>query len=291
MNVSELMTRAKAGLLNEEHVRPMNDKATVNDIRKSTEAMLRKSGFPKYAQLGSGNAISDSAKNDFELEIEIELPGQDAAPAAPAAPAGPAPPDKPILPGRPQSDASKAVKPSHRPPYYLDSSDGKKQMAEYQGYLVDRYGSTEGRKLADELETDSKGFTKAFNMQRDINKKITAFNKDQAGQWKQWANNVLVEYGNDIIDIFGDLGKKLAPQGAYAIDKISGILKRFKPTEMQDFSKAMLEVQAKLWEGRPEWKAKLNELLQPELEKLKKKAEDMSWREDESKGKPFEGLY
>jgi hypothetical protein len=296
MDAATLMMLAKTGSLTTNHARPISNKGTVNDIRRRTEASLRKAGFPKYAMLGSGNAITDQSSGSEPLEIEIDIPGLGPGGAAPAAPAAPAPPPeddkkKSILPGRTQSDASKAVKPNHSPPYNLETPEGKKQLAEYQGYLMDRYGSTEGRAKADEVEADSRGFTKAYKTNREINIKITQFNRDQSAMWKQWANNAIVLYGNDIIDALNQLGKRQAPQASWAIDKISDIVKRFKPTEMQDFSKAMLEIQGKLWEGRPEWKAKLAELQRPELEKLKKKMEDMSWKEDESKGQPLAGLW
>lgn len=278
MNANELLLNAKAGLVNVKPARMISNKGSIGDIRKRTKAMLRPPGFPKYGMLGSQNAMSSEAPKENKIEIDIEItdenPPIEPKPVEPVEPKPiePTPePKEPLIGGKggKQSEKSKeemeqrkrdeAKAPASKPPYDLSTKVGQDDLKAYIEYIKLRYSNKETiRDKIEELEKDSAGFTMAIKTYRQINKQISAFNKDQANTWKQWANNILVEFGDDIIDALQKGAMKVAPQMKVAIEGIKKILQHFKPTEMKDFVNSMKQIQDKLFEGKPEWKERLN---------------------------------
>lgn len=287
MDVSNFLINAKTGLIDLKPTKMISNKGGIEDIRKRTKAQLRDAGFNTYSMLGSQNAISAEPEKGNKIEIDIEI-AEEPAPA-------PEPKEKEILPGgtqkKPliggtggkQSEKSKeqseerkrdeAKEPNDRPPFDLSSAEGKKELQIYKEYLKMRYGKDVGRMKVDELEKDSQGFTVALKAWREINKQISAFNKDDARRWTEWANNTFVKFGNEIIDALSFGATVLAPEAKGAIDSIKKLLKQFKPTNEKDFVGSMKELQHKLFEGKPEWKSKLNAISKKAFDEFTKKIE------------------
>jgi hypothetical protein len=279
---SRFLIDAKTGLigLHAPHSRVSNQGGIVS-IRDRMKG-IQPGGFPKYAMLGSQNAIPGSA---YEMEMEHERKNNedlakriadDISKLIPQPSETPAS-SKPILPGQTrkesllggsggkQSEASKeaaeerkreeAKEPSATPPFDLSTSQGKTELKAYGQYLLERYGKESARVKIDDVEKDSQGFTTALKAYREINKEINAFNKDDARRWTQWARNIIVEYGDRIIDALGSAVS--TPQTAVAVEGVKKILKEFKPKDAQDFVGSMKQLQEKLLEGKPEWKKKI----------------------------------
>lgn len=276
MNVSEFLFNAKTGLVDARPTRMISNKGGIEEIRKRTKKQLRSGGFNTYSMLGSQNAMSAEPENKLEIDIEF---GEEPPTVEPAPELPPEPKEKTNLPdqtnkellggsGGKQSEASKeameerkreeAKEPSVKPPFDLSSEQGKKELQTYKEYLKLRYGKDIGRMRSDELEKDSQGFTVALKAYREINKQISAFNKDDGRRWSQWARNTFVKFADQIIDAISMGASSVAPEAKGAIDSIQFIVKQFKPTDQKDFVGSMKELQRKLFEGKPEWKDKLN---------------------------------
>ena len=279
MNVSEFLLNAKTGLIDARPVRMISNKGGIEEIRKRTAKQLREGGFNTYAMLGSQNAISSEPEKTNKIEIDIEIDKDQIAPAP-----APAPEEKEILPsetekkpiiggkGGKQSEASKeemeqrkrdeAKEPSSKPPYELGTKVGDDDLKAYKSYLIERYGRDAGRLKGDEVEKDSRAFTVALKSYRKINKEITSFNLDNARQWKQWANNMVVQFGEKLInEIAKELGKVIPPHLRLALDAIKDLAHEYRPKTPEDFVGTMKAIQNKLFEGKPEWKEKLGEIM------------------------------
>lgn len=164
-----------------------------------------------------------------------------------------------------------AVEPGEKPPFDLSSPEGKKAMEDYSTYVTERYGGDAGRLKADEIKIDSEGFTVALQAWRQINKEMNAFNKDDKRRWSQWASNTFKEYGDDIAKALAFGSNILYPGSKKIIDDIYNEVKKFKPTDEKDFVGSMQQLQAKLFEGRPEWKNKLNQIITISFNKFMEK--------------------
>lgn len=160
-----------------------------------------------------------------------------------------------------RAERESAVEPSEKPPYDLSSPEGKKALDDYEEYVMKRYGKDAGKLKADETKVDSEGFTATLNAWRSINKEITAFNRDDARRWGEWANNTFKKYGDQIIDVLSIGAGTLYPGSKALITEVSQLVKQFKPSDEKDFVGSMKQLQAKLFEGRPEWKKKVNEIV------------------------------
>jgi hypothetical protein len=286
MNVAEFMFNAKAGLLNGQPSRRISNKGSIEDIRKRMKEQLLPGGFRTYGMLGSQNAMS-TAQTATITPVEPAKPAEPVEPVAPGGGGGGGdqPPSKETMGGSggKQSEESKevmeereresAVEPAERPPYDLSTAAGKQDLKTYIEYVKKRYGKDVGRQRSEELQKDSEGFTIALKAWRQINKEIIAYNKDDNRQWKQWANNTLVDFADDIIEGLGSIASARYPQAEKAIEKIKQVAHKFKPTEKKDFVASMKEIQRLLFEGKPEWKARLdaiaNESFKNWMEKMK----------------------
>lgn len=242
-------------------------KKVIDDMTKQEEAKRKEEEAKKEAQkglLGGGGKGTQSESSKIIQELTKKEREKEAKAEA----------EKKAEEER----SANAKLPAEAPPYDLMTEQGKAQLEELDKYYVDKFGKKESAIKRMELKEDSEGFTLAIEMIRKINREITAFNRDDARRWKQWANNILVEFGDKIIDYLGK-GTQLAlaefggippPASAPVIDKVKDILKYFKPTEPQDFVRAMKELQAKLLEGKPHWKAKWNAIAKASFEKKMK---------------------
>jgi hypothetical protein len=154
-----------------------------------------------------------------------------------------------------------AVEPSEKPPFDLSNAEGKKAMEEYDAYVVQRYGKDAGNLKSSEVKTDSEGFTLALKSWKEINRAISSFNLDDKRRWTEWANNTFKKYGDDIIGVLSVGAGTLYPGSKVIIDDIAKELKKFKPKDEKDFVGSMKQLQTKLFEGRPEWRKKIDKLV------------------------------
>ena len=305
--MDKLMFEIKTGQFSLQHPKPMKIKGGMDSVRHTIAG--REGGIYKYSMLGSQNAISEvpeipeppkphddskladdiakkiiddlnkekqqetgmiggmGGKQSETSKIITELTKRDQEKEA-----------KAKAEEQRQEEISKNAKiPSDPPPFDLDTPEGKKGIAEVDKYLIEKYGKKQAVVLRDALLDDSKGFTKTLKMIREINKKITAFNLNDAERWEQWANNMVVEYGDMIIDALGK-GSELAlaeygippEKSQQFIGGVTSIIKKFKPSTSKDFVKTMNELKAKLLEGKPHWKAKYNAIAKINWDKIGK---------------------
>lgn len=281
--------------------RRISNKGRLAEIReRDPQQIFKYGGISKFSMLGSQNAISyvPIAYQTKEAGTQTILPGQTRKDSGTGTGPGVPPEEKKgLLGGGTQSEASKtamgvrkileeekakeqeakkkeqeerkkAVEPAEKPPFDLSTSEGKKQLEAYQTYLVQRYGEDAGQIKADETKTDSEGFTAAFVSWKRISKKIREFKFDDTRQFLEFANNTLVEFGDDIIDALKFGASTIYPGSKAIIDKVAGFAKKYKPKDKQDFVAGMKELQNKLFEGRPEWKRKLGEIVSEAVNKF-----------------------
>jgi hypothetical protein len=177
-----------------------------------------------------------------------------------------------------QKRSDEATPPGDVPPYDLSTEAGKKGLEELNQYYIDKFGKKESAIKRQEIKEDSEGFTITYDAFKKINQEITKFNLSDKRRWEEWAHNILVEFGDTIIDALGKgTGLALQEYGGIPmqasekyIDKIKDILKQYKPKEAKDFVKSMKEMQTALLDGKPHWKAKINKLSKDAFDKFLK---------------------
>lgn len=292
--------------------RRISNAGRIADIRKrDPQQIFTSGGIPKYSTLGSQNAISfvpiafPTKSTGTQTDKEKKDSGTDARPLLGKTQSEESKEKmREGLLGTTQSQESRtamgvrkaiedekardkeakdkedaeknsAVEPNEKPPFDLSNPEGKKAMEQYDAYVVKRYGENAGNLKSDEVKTESEGFTASLNAWRSINKQITAFNRDDMRRWSEWANNTFKKYGDQIIEALSYGANTLYPGSKELIDDIKGLAKSFKPSDEKDFVKSMKELQAKLFEGRPEWKKKLNEIAVVSWVKFMEKYKDV----------------
>lgn len=294
------MFKAHTNQLSLHQPRPRKIKGGIREVRKQIhrEGGVRTGNIWTYSMLGSQNAITavpeaPTEKSQTELADEIAKKVIDDLKPKPTPPT-PAPTPAPSpAPPAPEPLPEPKNPPPHKPPYDLSTEEGRRQLKELDDFYKDTYGAKASAVKRDEIKQDSEGFTLAMEAIRKINKEINAFNKDDARRWKEWANNILVKFGDEIIDILS-AGAGLALQefgistkaSGPIINEVKDILKQYKPTTPQDFVKSMKELRAKLLEGKPHWKAKYAQLVNADLQKITKKIEESTYADGEIN--PFE---
>ena len=285
--------------------RRISNAGRLHDIRqRDPQQIFKTGGIQKFSMLGSQNAISyvPIAYQTKEMGTQTILPGQTRKDSGTGTGTGPdepgtgTGPSKGLL-GTTQSESSKttmairklmedekakeqeakkkeqearkaAVEPSEKPPFDLSTSEGRKALEDYKAYLLQHYGEESGQIKADEITEDSQGFTAMFIAWRKIAKEIRAFKFDDTRQFLEWANNTVVEFGNDIVDALAFGASTIYPGSKIIINEISTAIKKFKPKNKEDFVAGMKELQNKLLEGRPEWKQKLGQIVSEAVNKF-----------------------
>lgn len=299
------MNEIKTGQFSLKQQPPMKIKGGISKIRKSQA--VREGTIWKYSMLGSQNAISETPeteKTDEEKKAEKEKDESKLADDIAKKVIDDMTKDTSVgLGGNKgkQSESSKIIQelkekeqtkeaeqkaeeersknaklPEEVPPYDLSTPSGKKALEDLDTFYIDKFGKKESGIKRMELREDSEGFTTTIQIIRKINKEINKFNLDDSSRWKQWANNILVEFGDEIIDVLGkgtqvalaEFGGVPPPASKPVIDKVTTILKQFKPTDKKDFVNSMKQLQKELLDGKPHWKAKWNAIAKASWDKM-----------------------
>ena len=274
----------------------MKLKGGMDQVRRQMhrEGGVRSGNIWKYSMLGSQNAITEMPepeppkKSDKELADEIakkvveDLEKNKPTPTPPA-PEKPEPPSPPPAPEPPKPAPKKEPRqpPSVRPPFDLNTPEGKRLLKEYDDYYIDTYGYKESEDIREALRVDSREFTDALRLIRKINlsiKKAPAPDK-----FEMFGRALLDKFADGIIEILGiavGAGAKRAgiPDIATGtlIESVKEIARDFKPSNPKDFTQTMRELRAKLLEGKPHWKSKYEEIAKAEFkEKVTKEIKDM----------------
>jgi hypothetical protein len=278
--------------------RRISNAGRVSDIRKrDPQQIFTTGGIPRYSMLGSQNAISYVPVAYPSKSTGTQT---DASTGTETGAGGAGERKKPILPGMTKKDTGsgeglygttqtdeskismgvrkvleeekeakakadeekkKAVEPNEKPPFDLSNAEGKQAMEDYRKYVLQRYGEDAGKLKADEVRIDSEGFTLALKSWKQINRAISSFNLDDKRRWTEWANNTFKKYGDDIIGALSLGAGTLYPGSKAIIDEIANEVKKFKPKDEKDFVGAMKQLQTKMFEGRPEWRKKIDKLV------------------------------
>jgi len=283
MNIDDFLLNAKVGILNLKHSSPVSNKGTIEDIRKRTNVMLRPPGFHSYANTGAGNAMASEPPKE-KLEIDIEIVDEKKPAPAPEPPAEK--PTKPMLGGEggKQSKESKeqieerkseeAVEPEAQPPFNLSDPKDKADYDAYVEYYNERYGKKVARPEIDKLKKDSEGFTTALKAHKILTDEINKFNRDDARRWAEWFNNIMVKFGNTVIDGLSMGATTVFPENKEIIEKIRDFTKNFVPKNGKDAVAGLKKLQRDLTDGKPSWKKKMTAINKEAFDKFIKKIDE-----------------
>ena len=232
----------------------LNPKKVKNYIEGNTQ---------QYGMLGSQNALASVPPKPV-LEVKIDLP-KEATKTTFVKPTEPPETETQFKPKGTETKFSKdkveeikenIEEPKESPPFDLNTSVGKTQLTIWITYLKTKYGDA-SRLEQDKVKSDSFGFSLAVTTLRQLNKEITTFNYDRNRRWSEWFNNLMVDYGNQLINVIGDVAKARTGQ-TKTIDALKEILSRFTPTKKQDFVNEMKNIQHEILKDNPSWRNKWN---------------------------------
>lgn len=283
MNINDFLLNAKVGILDLKHSRPVSNKGTIEDIRKRTMASLRPPGFHTYANTGAGNAMASEPPKD-KLEIDIEIVDEKKPVPAPEPPAEK--PTKPMLGGEggkqskesieqiEEKKSEEAVEPSAQPPFNLSDPKDKADYDAYVEYYNKRYGKKVAKPDIDKLKKDSEGYTLALKAYLKLQDDINSFNRNDAKRWSEWFNNVMVKFGDTIIEGLALGASTVFPENKAIIDNIKDFSKKFVPKNARDAVNGLKQIQKDLFAGKPSWSKKLNIFRKDAFDKFMKKLED-----------------
>lgn len=275
--------------------RRISNAGRLHDIRaRDPQQIFTTGGIAKYSMLGSHNAISYVPIAYASPEPEHEKKN---LPGVPTPGAGGEPETKTNLPGVPtpgagggksmygttQSEESKkqaeerkrdaAVEPSSQPPFNLSDSKDKADYDAYVEYYNTRYGKDVARPEIDKLKKDSEGFTIALKAYKTLQDEINKFNRDDAKRWAEWFNNVMVKFGDTIIDGLALGASTVFPENKAIIDNVKEFSKKFTPKTAKDAVAGIRKFQTELFAGKPAWSKKLNVIKKDAFDKLIKELE------------------
>lgn len=280
--------------------RRISNAGRLHDIReRDPQQIFTTGGIQKFSMLGSHNAISyvPTAYKTSEAGTQTNLPGvptptkRDNLPGMTKKDTGtggdePVPepvPERELLRGATQSEASKqqieerkrdaAVEPSAQPPFNLSDSKDKEDYDAYVEYYNTRYGKDVARPEIDKLKKDSEGFTIAVKAYKVLQDEINKFNRDDAKRWAEWFNNMLVKFGDTIIDGLALGASTVFPENKKIIDNIKDFSKKFTPKTPTDAVAGLKKLQTELFAGKPAWSKKLNVIKKDAFDKLVKELE------------------
>jgi hypothetical protein len=192
-------------------------------------------------------------------------------------------PERELLRGATQSEMSKeqieqrkrdeAVEPSAQPPFNLSDSKDKADYDAYVEYYNTRYGKDVARPEIDKLKKDSEGFTIALKAYKTLQDEINKFNRDDAKRWAEWFNNVMVKFGDTIIDGLALGASTVFPENKAIIDNVKEFSKKFTPKTAKDAVAGIRKFQTELFAGKPSWSKKLNVIKKDAFDKLIKELE------------------
>ena len=271
--------------------RRISNAGRLHDVRqRDPQQIFTTGGIQKFSMLGSQNAISyvPIAYATKETGTQTNLPGvptptkRDNLPGMTkkdSGSGGDVPvPERDLLRGATQSEASKqqieerkrdeAVEPSAQPPFNLADSKDKADYDAYIEYYNTRYGKDVARPEIDKLKKDSEGFTIALKGYKVLQDQINKFNRDDAKRWAEWFNNVLVKFGDTIIDGLSLGASTLFPENKAIIDNIKDFSKKFVPKTPKDAVAGIKKLQSEMFAGKPSWNKKLNVIKKDAFDKL-----------------------
>jgi len=271
--------------------RRISNAGRLHDIReRDPQQVFTTGGIQRYSMLGSHNAISyvPVAYKTSEAGTQTNLPGVPTPsknlPGMTRKDTGTGgEPERELLRGATQSEESKkqieerkrdeAVEPSAQPPFNLSDSKDKADYDAYVEYYNTRYGKDVARPEIDKLKKDSEGFTIALNGYKVLQDQINKFNRDDAKRWAEWFNNIIVKFGDTIIDGLALGASTVFPENKAIIDNIKDFSKKFTPKTPKDAVAGIKKLQSEMFAGKPAWSKKLNVIKKDAFDKLIKELE------------------
>ncbi len=269
--------------------RRISNAGRLHDIRqRDPQQVFTTGGIQRYSMLGSHNAISyvPVAYKTNEAGTQTNLPGMTKKDTGTGSGGEPEPiPSEPgkSMYGTTQSEASKkqieerkrdeAVEPSAQPPFNLSDSKDKADYDAYVEYYNTRYGKDVARPEIDKLKKDSEGFTIALKAYKTLQDEINKFNRNDAKRWAEWFNNVMVKFGDTIIDGLALGASTVFPENKAIIDNVKEFSKKFTPKTAKDAVAGIRKFQTELFAGKPAWSKKLNVIKKDAFDKLIKELE------------------
>jgi hypothetical protein len=293
------MLSAKMGQLGS-HVHRVSNKGSISDIRSRMGGVIE-GGIPRYAMLGSQNAISGSIqelaeeltkKNNDDLAKKI---ADDIAKVIPkeTEPKTKPLPVSPILPGQPKKEkpllggsgggiqseesiSEHAKEPSHQPPYYLPYEQSK--LNERIKFMEDHYGKKVSLKFVEDLKRDSVDFSEAVEKAKMIGKAINKWKSKDLG--KEWLLNQMKDIGKWVLNKATELAKNSINLGAGSVNVVATEISKVALDELKNvieksaltpeyFEQTMKAIQDALFSARPYWKAKWDILVSAENKRAK----------------------
>lgn len=283
--------------------RRISNAGRMYDVRsRDPQQVFTTGGIAKYSTLGSHNAISyvpiaysvgtqtdrgtgtDNLPGVPSPKKRDNLPGMTRKDTGTGGDEPVPEPERDLLRGATQSELSKeqieerkreaAVEPSAQPPFNLSDSKDKADYDAYVEYYNTRYGKDIARPEIDKLKKDSQGFTIAVKAYKTLQDQINSFNRDDAKRWTEWFNNVMVKFGDTIIDGLAFGATTVFPENKAIIENIKDFSKKFVPKTAKDAVSGLKKLQSELFAGKPSWGKKLNVLKKDAFDKLVKELED-----------------
>ena len=234
--------------------------AKMNTLKPEKVKNYIEGNTQQYGMLGSQNALASVPPKPI-IEVKLDIPKEATKTTfvkPPTEPTEPTPKSTETTLSKSKLEEIKEniEEPKVSPPFDLNTSEGKTQLTIWISYLKEKYGDA-SKLEQDKVKSDSFGFSLAVKTLQQLNKEITKFNYDRNRRWSEWFNNLMVEYGNQIIGVIGDVAKARTGQ-TKTIDALKEILSRFTPTKKQDFVNEIKTIQHEILKDNPSWRNKWN---------------------------------